>query len=99
MIKSSIIALVTVAAMGSLAAPAFADAQASNDTANDSLNTGSYLARESVADTILVRLQSQGVKATDVEAWGGLVRAYVTQADGTVAMQYFAADSLKPAAL
>lgn len=96
MIKSSIIALVTVAAMGSIAAPAFAD---SNDTANDSLNTGSFLARESVADSILVRLQQQGVQATGVEAWGGLVRAYVTQPDGTVAMQYFAADSLKPATL
>ena len=99
MIKSSIIALVTVAALGSIAAPAFADAQVSNDTARDSLNTGSYIAREGVADTVLARLQSQGVNATEVEAWGGLVRAYVTQPDGTVAMQYFAADSLKPATL
>ena len=93
MIKSSILALVTVAALGSIAAPAFAD---SGDSANDSLNTGSV---ETVADSILVRLQQQGVQATEVEAWGGLVRAYVTQPDGTVAMQYFAADSLKPATL
>ena len=96
MIKSSILALVTVAALGSIAAPAFAD---SDESANDSLNTGSFEARESVADSILVRLQQQGVEATEVEAWGGLVRAYVTQPDGTVAMQYFAADSLKPATL
>ena len=93
MIKSSILALVTVAALGSIAAPAFAD---SGDSANDSLNTGSV---ETVADSILVRLQQQGVQATEVEAWGGLVRAYVTQPDGTLAMQYFAADSLKPATL
>lgn len=97
MIKSSIIALVAVASMASVAAPAFAF----TDTGSTAgvFGEGSAEHREWMADTILSRLQQQGVPATAVEEWGGLVRAYVTQPDGTQAMQFFAPDTLAPATL
>lgn len=96
MIKSSLIALVAVAAMGSVAVPAFADTGSSGTGA---FGEGSAQAREFAADTILIRLQQSGVPATSVEEWGGLVRAFVTQPDGSQAMQFFAPDSLEPVSL
>ena len=92
MIKSSIIALVAVAAMGSVAAPAFAD----NDLGNNSNHSdGNYLD----TDTVLARLHEQGVNATSVEHWGTLVRAFVIQPDGTQVSQLFTPDTLRPVAL
>lgn len=99
MIKSSIIALVAVASMASVAAPAFAFTDTGSGSSAGVFGEGSAEHREWMADTILTRLQQQGVKATSVEEWGGLVRAYVTQPDGTQAMQFFAPDTLAPATL
>ena len=47
------------------------------------------------ADRVLRRLQQQGVDATSVEEWNGLVRAYV-RLDGGEVMQYFDPDTLAP---
>ncbi|HTM76005.1 MAG TPA: hypothetical protein VL133_00030 [Devosia sp.] len=100
MIKSSIIALAAVAAIGSMAAPAFAISSAANSSGGAGVfGDGSAEYREFMADTILTRLQQSGVPATSVEEWGSLVRAFVTQPDGTEAMQFFAPDTLKPVAL
>ena len=91
MIKSSILALVAVAAMGSVAAPAFAE-----NNVNDNDRTYSNY----IEDTnVLGRLQEQGVNASSVESWGTLVRAYVTQADGSQVSQLFNRDTLKPVTL
>ncbi len=94
MIKSSIIALVAVAALGSIAAPAFAV-----DSFGDSDHSSFVGAQYINADSVLSRLHEQGVNASSVENWGGLVRAFVTQADGTQVSQLFTRDSLKPVAL
>lgn len=42
-----------------------------------------------VADSIVSRLQAQGVNATGVEEWGGLIRAFVILDDGSQAMQLY----------
>jgi hypothetical protein len=47
------------------------------------------------ADSVLRRLQQQGVAATSVEEWNGLIRAYV-EVDGQQVMQYFDAHTLAP---
>ncbi|MET3901299.1 hypothetical protein ABIB57_005269 [Devosia sp. UYZn731] len=93
MIKSAIIALVAVAAMGSVAAPAFADNDMGNSNSNHA--DGNYLD----TDAVLARLHEQGVNATSVEHWGTLVRAFVIQSDGTKVSQLFTPDTLKPVAL
>jgi hypothetical protein len=91
MIKSSVIALVAVAAMGTVAVPAFA---AAGDFGGEP-----KLQNDFQADTVLVRLQQDGVPATSVEEWGGLVRAYVVQPDGSQAMLFFTPDTLLPVSL
>ena len=74
MIKKTIIALVAAASLAGVAAPAMADA----------FGDGSSEMREFTADSILIRLQNQGVNATSVEEWGDLVRAFVTLDDNHV---------------
>ena len=95
MIKSSIIALVAVATLGSIAAPAFADASLSTGNDDSSHADGNYLD----TDAVLARLHEQGVNATSVEHWGNLVRAFVIQPDGSQVSQLFTPDSLKPVTL
>jgi hypothetical protein len=92
MIKSAIIALVAVAAMGSVAAPAFAEAGVTGDSNHAD---GNYLN----TDAVLERLHEQGVNATSVEHWGTLLRAFVVQADGSKVSQLFTPDTLKPVTL
>jgi len=91
MIKSSIIALVAVAAMGSVAVPAFA---AAGDLGGEPKLENAF-----PADAVLVRLQQNGVPAVSVEEWGGLVRAFVALPDGGQTMQFFAPHTLQPATL
>lgn len=90
MIKNSLIALIAATTMIGAAAPAMAASAFGDDTPE---------MREFVADTILTRLQQQGVNATSVEEWGDLVRAFVTQADGSRTMQLFTAGTLQPVSL
>ncbi len=79
MIKKSVIAVATAAALAGVAIPAMAiESTASFD-----------------ADYVLYQLQSQGVTATAVEEWGTVLRAFVTTADGRQVMQYFDASTLQ----
>ena len=80
------IALVLLSALGATAAlPSIATAALAVERHDDRLDT----------DTVLRRLQQQGVAATSVEEWNGLIRAYV-EVDGGQVMQYFDADTLAP---
>jgi hypothetical protein len=99
MIKNTVIALLAAASLVGVAAPAFADTNTAigNDDFNGELSDQSGY--DTAAQNILSRLQAQGVNATSVENWGGLVRAYVTLEDGRQVMQLFAPDSLKQIAL
>lgn len=91
MFKNTAIALVAAAAVAGVAAPAMAD--------TEGLFTGSPEFQQFQQDSIVTRLQQQGVNATAVEEWSGLIRAYVTQADGTQTMQFFVPGSLQPVEL
>jgi hypothetical protein len=86
MIKNTIIALVAAASLAGVAAPAYAAQSIVTDSSFDN-------------NTIIARLHDQGVKATDVEEWGDLVRAYVVLEDGTQTMQFFSNDTLTPVSL
>lgn len=86
MSKNTIIALVTAASLAGIGAPAFAAQSLVNDSSFDN-------------STIIARLHDQGVKASAVEEWGDLVRAYVTLEDGTTTMQFFSNDTLTPVSL
>lgn len=95
MIKNTVIALLTAATLVGAAAPAFADTETGYDNAQNE-DVGS---RNFASETLLNRLQQQGVNATAVENWGGLVRAYVTLEDGSQVMQLFVPGSLEQVAL
>ena len=97
MVKNTIIALVAVASLAGIAAPAYAASEwdggyAENDTA---FGSGSTEMRDFIADSVLTQLQRNGVNATAVEDWSGLIRAYVTLEDGSQVMQFFQPGSLK----
>ena len=99
MIKNTVIALVAAASLAGLAAPAFAENDSGiglEDFNGEEMDQSGY---ETAAQNILSRLHEQGVNATSVENWGGLVRAFVTLEDGRQVMQFFAPDSLKQVAL
>ena len=82
------IAFVLLSALGATAAlPAIATAAMAAERHEDRL--------EFDADNVLRRLQQQGVDATSVEEWNGLVRAYV-RLDGGQIMQYFDSETLAP---
>ena len=85
-VKNTIIALVTAATLVGAASPAFAAQSLTSDSSFDN-------------NTIISRLNDQGVKASAVEEWGDLVRAYVTLEDGTKTMQFFSNDTLTPVSL
>jgi hypothetical protein len=91
MLKNTVIALVAAATVAGAAVPAFAD--------TEGLFHGSQEFQQFTADSIVARLQAQGVNATAVEEWSGLVRAYVTLEDGRQVMQLFTPGSLEPVAL
>ena len=87
MLKNTVIALVAAASVAGIAAPVMAD--------SEGLFSGSHEWQQFQADSIVSQLQRQGVNATAVEEWSGLVRAYVTEADGTQSMQFFVPGSLE----
>lgn len=105
MFKTTVIALIAATSMIAVAAPAFAAENSlggGRDTSTDgSSETGSNNSqnedvgsRAFARQSILARLQAQGVNATSVESWGGLVRAYVVQENGAQTMQFFTPDTL-----
>lgn len=97
MVKNTMIALVAAASLASIAVPAFAASDwdsgySENETA---FGTGTTEMRDFIADAVLTQLQRNGVNATAVEDWSGLIRAYVTLEDGSQVMQFFEPGSLK----
>jgi len=83
------IALVLASALGAtVALPAIS-------TASMAVERHESRASKFNADTVLRRLQEQGVDATSVEQWNGYIRAYV-RLNGVETMQYFDADTLAP---
>jgi hypothetical protein len=99
MIKNTVIALLTAATLVGAAAPAWAEpntATGYDDFNGEELDQSGY---DTAAQNIISRLQAQGVNATSVENWGGLVRAFVTLEDGRQVMQLFAPGTLEQVAL
>ena len=99
MIKNTLIALLATASLVGVSAPAFAEPNTAlglDDYNGDLSDQSSY---DTAAQSILSRLRAQGVNATAVENWGGLVRAYVTVEDGHQIMQFFVPETLKQVAL
>ncbi len=89
MLNKSVFALgALVLAMA--AAPAFANTDAVFGSSNDvdSLN----FAKQSIEQ----RLEHRGLNVTNVDEWGGYVRADIQLADGSQATQYFQPGSLQP---
>lgn len=93
MIKTSLIALMTVVAVSGVAAPAFAAYAISEQT--DSSTSDRYFSHTDV----LARLHEQGVDATSVESWNGLIRAFVRNGNGGETQQFFTTDTLAPVTL
>lgn len=94
MTKNAITALVTAALIAGVATPSFAATTATSDESDKS-----YLTDEVANDYKLIRLQEQGIKATSIDEWNGLLRAFVTLEDGKQAMRFFDPDTLAPVQL
>ena len=93
MIKKSIIALATLAAIGGASLPALASSTDSVFGASD------YQQTESLKATVAHRLEVQGIKVNYVDEWGGYVRADVQLANGQLAVRFFQADTLTPVSI
>lgn len=89
MIKNSVIALVSAAALAGIAVPVIAAPPPPEpvEEASETFN----------AEYVQYQLEAQGVNASAVEQWGSYIRAYVTGPDGRVTMQFFHEDTLAPA--
>ncbi|KKB78752.1 hypothetical protein VW35_09605 [Devosia soli] len=88
MIKNTVIALVATATLAGFAAPSIA---ATSIGSNDDQSYD--------FDTALSELQARGISAVSVELWGDdVVRAFVTNEDGTQTMAFFTRDTLTPLA-
>lgn len=92
MIKNTVIALIAAASISAVAVPAFADT-------NSVFGSGDNDQQEWFAGSIVNRLNEQGVNATSVEQWGGLIRAYVTLEDGSQVMQFYTPGTLQQVSL
>lgn len=89
MIKNSVIALITAAALAGVAAPAMAAPSLEGNGPDAGFD---YQHKLTV-------LQQQGVNATSIEEWGdNVLRAYVVTDNGTQVMQFFDKDTLAPLA-
>lgn len=47
-------------------------------------------------DRVISALHEKGIEADSVETWSNLIRAFVRQPDGSLTMQFFQPDTLKP---
>lgn len=88
MIKTSLIALATVAAVSLAALPASADSSVFGSGDQDLAKFG-----------VITELRSEGINVSSVEEWNGYVRAYVTLDDGRQVMRFFEPGSLEPASV
>lgn len=88
MLKNTLIAVVVAASFAGVAAPAFASSNVFGDDSTPEM-------RDFMANLVVSELQQKGVNATSVEDWSGLIRAFVTLADGTQVMQFYTPGSLE----
>lgn len=110
MVKNTILALVAAATLAGATVPAFAGDDTGYSTSTSvptitddetsqgietAFGSGSPGMRAFVADTVLAELNQRGIRATTVEDWSGLVRAFVTLDDGSQEMQFFRPGSLE----
>ena len=86
MIKTTLAVLIAATAL-SAAAPAYADT-------NSVFGNGSDDMRDMLADSVVLDLRAKGINATEVEEWGGLIRAFVTSENGAQTMQLFTPGTL-----
>ncbi|AVF03526.1 hypothetical protein C4375_07160 [Devosia sp. I507] len=77
MIKNSVIALVTAAALAGIAAPAMAGTSLTDTSDNDF-----------DAAYVLTQVQDKGINASTVEEWGDYIVASVTDANGKQTLVY-----------
>lgn len=84
MIKNTVIALVTAAALAGVAAPAMA-ATSLLETSENGFD----------AAYVLAQLQDKGIDADSVEEWGDYIVALVTGADGKQSMVFFRPTTLE----
>ena len=77
MIKNTVIALATVAALAGIAAPAMASSLVSSSSDNGFDQ-----------DYVLAQLQDQGINASSVEEWGDYLVAMVTEDGGKQTLVY-----------
>jgi len=87
MIKTTLLALIAAATVAGAAIPAYADT-------NSLFGNGSDEMREMLADSVVLDLRAKGINATEVEEWGGLIRAFVTGENGAQSMQLFTPGTL-----
>ena len=87
MIKTSLIALATVATLSLAAFPA---------SAEDLFGDGD---QDLAKAAIVAELRRDGINATSVEEWNGYIRAFVTTEDGRQVQRFFVPGSLEPAAI
>ncbi|HEV7717863.1 MAG TPA: PepSY domain-containing protein [Arsenicitalea sp.] len=85
-----LVALVGLSSAGFATLPAQAAPAICNDPTNQVLDP----INDDPAP-IAQRLADMGVKVSGVEDFGGCIRAYVTNKDGTQSMAYFTPDTLK----
>jgi len=91
MFKKSLIALSALVMLAG-AAPALA---ATSEVFGSTDSTQLDLAKAAVAH----ELQHRGINVSNIDEWGGYVRADVTLANGTQAVQFFVPNSLTPVAV
>jgi hypothetical protein len=88
MIKTTVLTLLAAATLATASAPAFA-------VSDRPFGDGDEW-RDFKANSILTQLRQNGVDATSVEEWSGLVRAYVQTEDGRQVMEFYNPHSLQP---
>lgn len=86
MIKNSVVALLTAAALAGVAMPVMAAPPPVEESTN-----------AFDADYVKYQLQAKGVNVDSVEQWGSYIRAYVIGEDGRIVMQFFDENTLAPA--
>jgi len=86
--KLALSSLAALVAVVGLSAPALASSLTSSDTSpsDDNFNE----------EIVLQQLKARGIDASGLSDWNGVIRATVTQADGSSTFQYFEIDTLRP---
>ncbi|MHA6299654.1 PepSY domain-containing protein [Devosia sp. CAU 1758] len=78
MIKNTVIALATIAALAGIAAPAMAAGSLASSPSDNGFDQ----------DYVLAQLQHKGIDASSVEEWGDYLVALVTEDGGKQTMVY-----------